>query len=122
MSLFQCAKCGCKENTALSAQAFSMSAYYDWTGIEEFRQLPLCSACGPKKFVTGNPTPQQGWHGKFARKFLPKGMFKTDSRGNLEHKDRPGVGTEPYTLREESPEVYDPVTQTYKLPESDGLA
>jgi hypothetical protein len=38
MSLFQCQHCGCKENTALSAQGFvTLADIYDWTGIEDRR-------------------------------------------------------------------------------------
>jgi hypothetical protein len=66
MSLFQCTKCGCRENTAVSNWAWHMG----------HEQEPLCSACDPE---IGE------WHGEFKRVFLPKGMFKTNQVGNLEH-------------------------------------
>lgn len=62
MSLYQCEQCGCQENTA--------------TGCYWGREKKLCSFCGDGE-----------WHGKFKRKFLPKGLFKTNRVGNLEHKE-----------------------------------
>ena len=63
MSLFQCEKCGCAENTSASWSKY-------WASGGE----PLCSAC-----TDGT------WHGKFPREFLPKGEFITNNDGNLEH-------------------------------------
>lgn len=60
MSLYQCEKCGCRENTA--------------TGCYWGRTVKLCSFCG-----------EGAWHGKFKRKFLPKGQFHTNRDGNLQH-------------------------------------
>ncbi len=72
MSLFQCTKCGCIENTAVSM-------YH--TQIIEKKPVE-CSACAP------NPSMGvDGWHNKFLRTYLPKGMFITDHEGNLVHKD-----------------------------------
>lgn len=87
MSLFQCQHCGCCENTALSWQGFSpfIADECDWTGIEDRKGKKLCSACGPAKFVDGEATECGKWHGKFARIFLPKGLFRTARNGNLEH-------------------------------------
>lgn len=87
MSLFQCQHCGCCENTALSWQGFAgpFSEDFDWTGIEERRGKKLCSACGPTKFKGGASTEAGAWHGRFARTFLPLGMFRTARNGNLEH-------------------------------------
>lgn len=66
MSLFQCEKCGGRENTALC------DVHY-----RRFKGLPaLCSACEP-----GGK-----WHGHFGQVFLPKGMFVTNRKGTLEHK------------------------------------
>lgn len=73
MSLFQCYACGCRENTATCNF---------WSRIEgQWRGLPsqpwmLCSACDPG---IGK------WHGEFERAFLPKGEFRTNAQGNLEH-------------------------------------
>ncbi|WP_286237965.1 hypothetical protein [Neptuniibacter halophilus] len=70
MSLFQCPKCGCRENTA--------TGYY-WEAELDDKE-PLCSACH-----TGE------WHNKFPRVFYPKGILKTNEVGNLQH-IQTGVG------------------------------
>lgn len=88
MSLFQCEYCGCVENTALSAQGFKMRIMqdcFDWTGIEDRKGMLLCSACGPSKYRDGKPTEFGAWHGKFERVYLPKGEFRINILGNLEH-------------------------------------
>lgn len=86
MSLFQCERCGCCENTALAAQGFRyMRAYFDWDGIEDRKGKLLCSACGPTLYRDGNTTGYGVWHDKFERVFLPMGLFKTNQKGNLEH-------------------------------------
>ena len=86
MSLYQCEHCGCCENTALGAQPHTPPKWFDWTGIEDRRGKHLCSACMPTKFADGTPDDEGGkWHGQFDRVFLPKGQFKTNQRGNLEH-------------------------------------
>ncbi|TCW07090.1 hypothetical protein EDF73_113152 [Raoultella sp. BIGb0138] len=87
MSLFQCENCGCCENTALSFQGFRpIKEEFDWSYAPEREGMLLCSACGPTHLCDGDPTPCGGkWHGQFPRVFLPKGMFKTASNGNLEH-------------------------------------
>lgn len=89
MSLFQCEHCGCKENTALSAQGFKLMAdSYDWTGIESRKGKLLCSACGPTKYANGKPRAGGGkWHDRFPRVFLPLGQYRTNSVGNLELKE-----------------------------------
>lgn len=86
MSLFQCERCGCRENTALSAQGFRVMAdCFSWAGIEDRKGKLLCSACGPTEYSDGELTEFGKWHGKFDRLFLPLGMFKTNREGNLEH-------------------------------------
>lgn len=87
MSLFQCQSCGCCENTALASHGFTppFDKYFDWTGMEEKRGMRLCSACGPTKYSNGKSTEFGVWHGHFKREFLPMGMFRTASNGNLEH-------------------------------------
>ena len=88
MSLYQCDHCGCCENTALGATGHpGKSEYFDWTGIEELRDMQLCSACGPLKYSDGAPTKYGKWHGRFPRTFLPKGKFITNKVGNLAHKE-----------------------------------
>lgn len=87
MSLFQCQHCGCCENTALAHQGFSGYAveFFDWNGFEDRKGLKLCSACGPTRYADGAPTDAGKWHDRFDRVFLPKGEFRTNRVGNLEH-------------------------------------
>lgn len=89
MSLFQCEHCGCVENTALACQGFKgfPEQWFDWTGIEDRKGKLLCCACGPSHFSKGELSPFGEWHGKFERVYLPKGQFKTNNVGNLEHID-----------------------------------
>ena len=87
MSLFQCENCGCVENTALSCQGFTgyPEQWFDWSYAPNLKGKSLCSACGPAKHSDGSETEYGKWHNKFKRIFLPKGMFKTNRVGNLEH-------------------------------------
>lgn len=62
MSLFQCQVCGTRENSALT---------YGY----HLCDVKKCSECSDGK-----------WHGKFEKLILPMGSFKTNSVGNLEHK------------------------------------
>jgi len=87
MSLFQCENCGCVENTALACQGIKgiPEKWFIWSGIEDRKGKLLCSVCAPIKFKDGSASGFGEWHDKFPRKFLPMGMFKTNSAGNLEH-------------------------------------
>jgi len=86
MSLFQCENCGCVENTAVSNQGFIHSLdSFSWEGIEHLRGKKLCSACGPSKYHNGKLSGFGVWHNVFKRTFLPIGMFKTNSVGNIQH-------------------------------------
>ncbi len=87
MSLFQCENCGCAENTALSHQGIGKDIFdwFDWTSIEDREGMLLCSACAPSKFIEGDDSGLGVWHGQFDRVTLPKGEFKTNREGNLEH-------------------------------------
>ncbi|MGL5398147.1 MAG: hypothetical protein ACRDBQ_23215 [Shewanella sp.] len=87
MSLFQCENCGCAENTALSSQGFGwgFTDFFSWEGFEHLKGKNLCSACGPTHYAGGKPSGYGKWHNKFDRVFLPKGKFKTNHVGNLEH-------------------------------------
>lgn len=67
MSLFQCEECGCRENTA--------TCNY-WNRYSKADKRKICSVCDPD---IGK------WHSRFPRLMLPKGEFKTNSQGNLEH-------------------------------------
>ncbi len=88
MSLFQCEECGCVENTALASQGFKSIVFircFSWKGIEYKKGKLLCSACGPTEYRNGKSTKYGEWHNRFDRTFLPKGEFKTNGQGNLEH-------------------------------------
>ncbi len=87
MSIFQCEKCGCAENTALTSCGHQgyLHELLDWKGLEDFRGKLLCSACQPALYIDGAAHNRRGWHGAFPRVFLPKGEFHTDKRGNLIH-------------------------------------
>lgn len=87
MSLFQCYECGCRENTA-TCNFWSRKDVAKW---REFDSMPwmLCSACDPDIGV---------WHDKFPRLFLPKGMFVTNQRGNLAHKETGDEDTAAYAI------------------------
>jgi hypothetical protein len=89
MSLFQCERCGCCENTALACQGCDGYAvtFFDWTGIEDRKGKKLCSACAPTEYADGGLTQYGKWHGQFPRVFLPMGMFHTNHEGNLAHKE-----------------------------------
>lgn len=88
MSLFQCYECGCRENTATCNF---------WSRLEgQWRNAPalpwmLCSACDP---VLAE------WHERFPRVFLPKGMFVTNERGNLAHKDTGDEDCSAYAIQQ----------------------
>ena len=86
MSLFQCQNCGCCENTALGHYWCAKRVdSYIWDGIEDRKGKNLCSECGPKLYSDGNETGFGKWHNQFDKVILPKGMFKTNHQGNLEH-------------------------------------
>lgn len=99
MSLFQCENCGCCENTALSCRGFRFTDSFDWSDAPELKGKLLCSACGPKKFLYETDMVGGGkWHGRFERVFLPKGMFKTNEVGNLEHIETGSEDYRPYAI------------------------
>jgi len=83
MSLFQCEKCGCCENTALCLY---------WPRKAK-KQALLCSACDPD---IGE------WQGKFERTFLPPGEFATNGEGNLAHKATGETDFRKYALQPNS--------------------
>ena len=89
MSIFQCERCGCAENTAAGVGMFYHSpSSFDWSYAPERKGMKLCSVCGPTHLAGGMKTITQGqWHGLFPRVFLPLGMFVTNSQGNLAHRD-----------------------------------
>ena len=93
MSLIQCENCGCVDNTALCSQGMAWTDCFDWTGKEDLKGKKLCSACGPSRLSDGKPSKHGVWHGRFPRLYLPKGQFKTNRVGNLEHIE---TGSEDY--------------------------
>lgn len=112
MSLFQCENCGCVENTACADQGFTLTECYDWSYDESLKGKTLCRACGPAKRPNGDAMncPAWGrygvWHNQFKRTFLPMGMFKTASNGNLEHIETGSQDYQEYQLeRSENPEI-----------------
>jgi len=135
MSIFQCDKCGCKENTALTGGAYGMvscvkdrpdvvARYLAILGHPPWYPLGFyCSACNPQWFtpeghVGVGPRPQDfqtprpkdagTWHGKFDRVFLPKGMFATNNDGNLAHIDTLDTDTRKHSLPEEEGQLAPP--------------
>lgn len=86
MSLFQCHECGCRENTATCN--FWSRVECHWRGVPSLPWM-LCSACDP---AIGK------WHGQFQRIFLPKGMFVTDARGSLAHKETGDTNVRMYAI------------------------
>lgn len=89
MSLFQCYKCGCVENTATcsvhSIHQDSYSRKLDVCSMSEFKGKELCFSCEPK-VENGAPSKSMGdWHGIFPIMYLPIGEFITDEGGNLKH-------------------------------------
>ena len=74
MSLYQCSKCGAKENTAVSGGGY-LARLIDRDGLIEKDLDPdgrYCSEC-----FTGE------WHGKFPKEIFPLGSMRTDREGNL---------------------------------------
>ena len=77
MSLFQCSKCGGRENTALAEGGF-LAHLMDRESLIALGLDPngkYCSLC-----YTGK------WHGKFPQEFYPLGTMATDRNGNLRRK------------------------------------
>lgn len=102
MSIFQCERCGCAENTACGVGMFYHSpSSFDWSYAPELEGKRLCSACGPRKLAWGSPTICEGkWHGLFPRVYLPKGQFVTNSVGNLAHRETGDTDYLKYALGE----------------------
>ena len=130
MSLFQCSKCGCLENSACTRgyhclnnnnrsdgkSREALASYRAILGLaldEDFG--PTCSACCPIWYdekgdfgIGPNPNPTADkydggglWHGGFPRRFLPKGQFETNAVGNLCHKVTKDTDIKKYELERE---------------------
>lgn len=91
MSLFQCYECGCRENTATCNFWSNMPTEGQWSGVEA-KPWMLCSACDPE---IGQ------WHDQFPRLYLPKGMFITNKRGNLAHRETGDENVKAYAIEQE---------------------
>lgn len=89
MSIFQCERCGCAENTACGVGMFYHApSSFDWSYAQELEGKRLCSACGPRLTSWGKPTITEGkWHDMFPRVFLPFGLYETNAQGNLVHRE-----------------------------------
>ena len=97
MSLYQCEKCGCCENT--SCGHYHCRNFKDmWD--EKYLGKALCSACAPTHFKSGEKNRDMNgkWHGKFERTFLPMNMFYTNDDGNLAHKETHETDFRKYSL------------------------
>lgn len=103
MSIFQCERCGCAENTACGVGMFYHApSSFDWSYAPELEGKRLCSACGPTHLAGGSPTITEGkWHGLFPRVYLPKGQFVTNSVGNLAHRETGDTDYLKYALGEQ---------------------
>lgn len=103
MSIFQCERCGCAENTACGVGMFYHSpSSFDWSYAPELEGKRLCSACGPTHLKNGSKTITEGqWHGLFPRVYLPKGQFVTNSVGNLAHRETGDTDYLKYALGEQ---------------------
>lgn len=102
MSIFQCERCGCAENTASGVAMFHyVPEHFDWSYAPDLEGKKLCSACGPRVRDDGvTPTMTAGkWHGVFRRVYLPMGMFKTDPEGNLAHIETLETDLQKYELK-----------------------
>ncbi len=83
MAIFQCAECGCAEDTA-----------YGWLNCLVVKHLitpemvgtRVCSACAPSKWPSGEPIEGYGtWHDKFPRVYYPHGKFKNTKAYKEKH-------------------------------------
>lgn len=134
MSLFQCDRCGCLENTSCTGGYWTMKLVEDYPEVAaSYRKVlglapdepfgAYCSVCDPAWFdARGHygigPRPKQykdsmgigdgegKWHGKFERIFLPKGKFHTNDDGNLAHIETLDTDIDKYVLPEEDLSVH----------------
>lgn len=95
MSIYQCDKCGCAENTALG---WFHSRNNTRLARQEVLGQKLCSACAPLNYPDGTRIKEFNgeWHNKFNRVYLPHGMFITNDKGNIEHINSGLIGNEVY--------------------------
>lgn len=98
--MFQCESCGCAENTHMGLRVCqTLPKIFDWDSSVAKEPMKVCYACAPLLFDTGEKTRYNGeWHDRFPRVFLPKGMFFTNSVGNLEHKETGSIHYQEYAI------------------------
>jgi len=84
MSLYQCDKCGCVENSALG-HYHSVNVRDLWP--DEYVGKKLCSECGPPTYRSGEVCKKFGkWHDAFEKKIYPLNSLYTDDQGNIRRK------------------------------------
>lgn len=87
MSLYQCQRCGCIENTACGHyHCRTTDLFTDFLPGTE-KGMKLCSECGPRKYASGKPTEYGKWHNHFEKAYYPLGSLVTDNNGNIRFKD-----------------------------------
>lgn len=105
MSLFQCDKCGCVENTAccngghfirytINKEKYPevYKSYKEVLGLSEGEEFgKYCCVCNPiwfdnHKYGIGKNPNKNVWHNIFGRIFLAKGEWETNKVGDLQHK------------------------------------
>lgn len=83
MSLYQCEKCGCVENTACGFYHCSNSDLFCDYQEGTKKGMKLCCECGPLKLTNGKPTGYGKWHDCFVKAIYPFNSLYTDDDGNV---------------------------------------
>lgn len=87
MSIFQCEKCGCLENTTRGLyHTRNMDLYSNYQEGTE-KGMKLCACCAPLNYSDGVKTEFGQWHGRFSRVFYKVNSLYTDGEGNVRNKD-----------------------------------
>lgn len=90
MGMFQCCNCGSADNTSFGwwHNRFDKS-------LTEEKDIgkPLCQACAPLTYPSGEPTCYTGkWGKRSKRVYLPHGTCFKNKDGNLEHRGTGLIG------------------------------
>lgn len=123
MSLFQCSKCGCIDNTVTSRHGYEgiyrlipedvLKSYREVLKLKPEDNFGIyCCVCSPIWFDENGkygigPKPEidiklYEWHNIFPRRFLPLGEWITDEEtGNLKHKTTGEKNYYKYIIKEE---------------------
>lgn len=102
MSMFQCGKCGCAENTACTNffEGKWTTRYKVPKEEMEYNELPLCCVCLPKQYKNGETVERAGkWHNQFSRYFLPMGEYHTNLEGCLEHTETGATNYQQHAIK-----------------------